>query len=157
MTGQGCSSAPEARPVSLVVRQIIYAPAERVFEAWTKPAHVKKWWGPGLVSCPDAEIDLRVGGRYRIANQFPDGKLIWIVGEFEVVAPPHKLVYTWRLEPGSQVPERVTIRFEPRDGATEVIVAHERIPDAASRDEHEQGWRGCLDGLAEYLLVDGVG
>ena len=137
--------------VTLVVRKTIQATAERLFEAWTQPAQLKKWWGPQSVVCVDAEIDLRVGGRYRIANQFPDGKLVWIAGEFETIEPPHKLVYTWRLEPEAGASERVTVAFEPRGDATEVIVTHERISNVAIRDMHEQGWQGCLDGLAEYL------
>jgi uncharacterized protein YndB with AHSA1/START domain len=131
---------------------MIYAPAEQVFEAWTQPMHLKKWWGPRPVTCVDAEIDLRVGGSYRIANQFPDGKLLWIFGQFEVVDPPHKLVYTWRIDPQSQVFERVTVRFEACGEATEVIVTHERIPNAATRDRHQQGWEGCLDGLVNLCL-----
>ncbi len=51
----------------------------------------------------------------------------------------------------SGVSERVTVRFEPRENGTEVIILHERIPNAATRDRHEKGWQGCLDGLAEYL------
>jgi uncharacterized protein YndB with AHSA1/START domain len=137
--------------VALIVRRTIRASAERVFDAWTKPEHLVRWWGPRPVRCSRAEVDLRVGGGYRIANQFPDGKVLWIVGEFELVKPPHKLVYTWRLEPGTPSSERVTVRFEPRDGATEVIVVHERISSAAIRATHEQGWQGCLDGLEELL------
>jgi len=151
LASQKSATAPASETVTLIVRRTIYASVERVFEAWTRPAHLKQWWGPDSVSCADAEIDLRVGGRYRIANQFPDGKLVWIVGEFELVAPPHKLVYTWRLEPDARASERVTVRFEPRDGATEVIVIHDRIPNMAIRDRHEQGWHGCLNGLAEFL------
>ncbi|MCI0571319.1 MAG: SRPBCC domain-containing protein [Myxococcaceae bacterium] len=146
------NDVPQAGDVALVVRRTIRAPVGRVFDAWTQPEHLRRWWGPGgPVRCPDAEVDLRVGGRYRIANAFPDGRVVWIVGEFELVSPPHRLVYSWRLEPGTQEPERVTVRFEPKDGATEVIVVHERIASQASRDEHEKGWNGCLDGLAAYL------
>src|SRR5207237_939053 len=47
-----------------------------------------------------------VGGGYRIANQRPDGSLIWIAGEFLVVEPPHRLVFTWQLEPGGARPSR---------------------------------------------------
>jgi uncharacterized protein YndB with AHSA1/START domain len=137
--------------VNLVVRRTIHATAERLFEAWTEPARLKEWWGPASVSCTDAEIDLRVGGRYRIANQFPDGKVVWIAGEFEIIEPPHRLVYSWGIESSAQPSERVTVRFEPVAGATEVIVVHERIPDSAARDQHERGWQGCLDGLTELL------
>jgi uncharacterized protein YndB with AHSA1/START domain len=155
MTGRDIPAAPEAGTARLVVRRVVHAAPARVFEAWTEPAHLRKWWGPGAVVCVDAEVDLRVGGRYRIANRFPDGRVVWIVGEFERVVPPRELVYTWRLEETESAGfERVTVRFEPRDGATEVIVVHERIPDATIRDLHEHGWNGCLDGLAEYLAGD---
>src|SRR5581483_4849399 len=123
----------ESVAVKLVVRRTIHATPEQLFEAWTQPGHLKKWWGPRPVTCLDAEIDLRVGGVYRIANQFPDGSILWIVGEFEVVDPPHRLVYTWRVDPQSQASERVTVAFEPKNDATEVIVVHERIPDLATR------------------------
>jgi uncharacterized protein YndB with AHSA1/START domain len=136
-----------------VVRRTIRAPVERVFDAWTRPEHLVRWWGPRPVRCSGAEVDLRVGGRYRIGNQLPDGKILWIVGEFEQVRPPHKLVYTWQLEPGEPSSERVTVRFEPRDGATEVIVVHERITRAEVRATHEQGWLGCFDGLEQFLAA----
>jgi hypothetical protein len=55
------------------------------------------------------------------------------------------------VEPGHGTRERVTVRFEPRDEATEVIVLHERMPDDAIRDGHERGSVGCLDGLATYV------
>jgi uncharacterized protein YndB with AHSA1/START domain len=136
--------------VVLIVRKSIRASPERVFDAWTQPEHLKLWWGPKSVECIDAEVDLRVGGRYRIANQFPDGKILWISGEFETIERPHRLVYTWRV--GSEAAaERVTVTFEERAKETEVIVMHERIPTQAMRDMHEQGWVGCLDGLVDYL------
>ena len=135
----------------LLVRRLIRASAERIFDVWTQPEHLKLWWGPNSVECVDAEVDLRVGGRYRIANQFPDGKILWISGEFEAIERPHRLVYTWRVGDEEAAAERVTVTFEARGEDTEVIVAHERIPTEAMRDMHEQGWVGCLDGLLDYL------
>src|SRR4051812_19918885 len=85
--------------VALVVRRVIRAPVTRVFEAWTRPEQVRLWWGPQGVSCPTAEVDLRPGGSYRIANLLPDGRTVWIVGRFERIEPPHELVYSWRIEP----------------------------------------------------------
>lgn len=145
------SSDEAASTVTLTVRRTIRASAERLFEAWTQPEQLKKWWGPASVECIDAKVDLRVGGRYRIANQFPDGKVLWIVGEFESIERPKKLVYTWRLESTEGLPERVTVTFEARGAETEVVVTHERIPTKGMRDMHEQGWIGCLDGLAEFV------
>jgi uncharacterized protein YndB with AHSA1/START domain len=135
----------------LVVRRTIDAPAERLFRAWTEPAQLLTWWGPGPAHCSHAELDLRVGGRYRIANAFPDGRVVWIVGEFERISPPHELVYSWRLEGSGPDVERVTVRFEGRGTATEVVVLHERISSAKARDGHEKGWEGCLDGLVRYV------
>jgi uncharacterized protein YndB with AHSA1/START domain len=151
MTGGDHPTGPDAQVVRLEVRRTLKASPERLFAAWTDPDQLTRWWGPSGVTCPVAEVDLRAGGRYRIANRFADGKTVWIVGEFEVVAPPRKLVYSWRLEPGPERSERVTVTFEPRGEATEIVVVHERIPDAPTRDQHEQGWVGCLDGLARYL------
>jgi glutathione S-transferase len=137
----------------LVVRRSIHATAERLFDVWTQPEHLKQWWGPRSVVCIDAQIDLQVGGRYRLANQFPDGKVVWISGEFETIERPHKLVYTWRLAAEAGTSERVSVTFEARSDATEVIVTHERILHPAARDQHEQGWVGCLEGLAQYLAA----
>ena len=136
--------------VTLVVRKTIRASAERLYTAWTDPAQLKLWWGPRGVQCTAAEIDLRIGGRYRIANQFPDGKILWITGKFESIEPPRKLVYTWQLEAQTDSFERVTVQFESRGDDTEVIITHELIPNETLRDMHQQGWIGCLDGLANY-------
>jgi uncharacterized protein YndB with AHSA1/START domain len=137
--------------VVLMVRRTIAAPVSRVFEAWTQPEHLRRWWGPREVTCTEAEVDLRVGGQYRIANQFPDGSVLWISGEFERVTPPRELVYSWCVEPGDAQRSRVTVRFEARNDMTEVIVLHERIADEATRDRHVYGWEGCLDGLVDLF------
>jgi uncharacterized protein YndB with AHSA1/START domain len=136
--------------VNLIVRRTIRASPERLFAAWTEPERIKTWWGPAHISCPAAEIDLRVGGRYRIANRMPDGSLLWIAGEFLRIEPPQMLVYSWRIEPDEHATERVTVRFEARGADTEVVVSHEHIADEKIRDQHAQGWEGCLDGLAQY-------
>lgn len=144
-------TANPARSVTLVVRETIRATPERLFEAWTRPDQLMQWWGPEGVTCSAAEVDLKIGGAYRIANRFPDGQLLWITGSFEAIEPPHRLVYSWSIGADPGASERVTVRFEARGDATEVIVTHERIHDRALRDMHEKGWTGCLAGLKRYL------
>ena len=139
------------QPGMLVVRRLIRATPERLFDAWTQPDHLKQWWGPENVSCIAAEVDLRIGGRYRIANQFPDGTVVWIIGEFQAIEPPYRLTYTWQIEGSSRPCELVTVRFEPHNNATEVIVTHTGISDRITRDRHEKGWVECLSALAGYL------
>ena len=140
--------------ISLVVRRTIRASAERLFEAWTEPKLLCRWWGPRPVTCSDASVDLRVGGSYRIGNRMPDGSVLFISGVFEIVEPPVRLTYTWLVE-GKDAPDphpsRVTVRFESQGESTEVIVVHERIDTQATRAEHEHGWLGCLEGLASLF------
>jgi uncharacterized protein YndB with AHSA1/START domain len=136
----------------LVVRRTIRAPAARVFEAWTVPEYLMAWWGPKGAHCSEARVDLRPGGAYRIANQFADGTLVWIIGEFEEVEPPHRLVFSWRVEPGPPTRERVAVSFAPVSEGTEVVIRHERISDAGLRDGHESGWSECLDGLEAFFV-----
>ena len=144
------AAGAEGATLSLVVRRTVRASAERLFAAWTDPAELVRWWGPSGVRCTGAEIDLREGGGYRIGNRFEDGREIWIVGVFERIEAPRRLVFTWRLEPGTDHAERVTVRFEPSGDATEIVVVHERIATEEARASHEAGWRGCLDGLARH-------
>ena len=143
--------SPAVGTVALVLRRLIRATPERLFEAWTEPTQLQSWWGPEGVTCERAEVDLRVGGRYRIGNAFPDGSVVVLMGEFEVIERPNRLTYTWRIDGSAGDSERVTVRFEPRDGATEVIVTHERIPDEMMRDQHRRGWEGCLEGLVRFV------
>ena len=135
--------------IRLVVRKTIRATPERLFEAWTQPAQLRRWWGPQDVECVDAQVDLRVGGQYRIANRFSDGRVVWITGQFELIEAPERLVYTWRVEPQT-VWERVTVQFERHRDATEVVVVHERIADERMGDLHKKGWHECLEGLSKF-------
>jgi uncharacterized protein YndB with AHSA1/START domain len=148
MSGEA-GAAPVA--ATLVVRRRIAASAAELFAAWTQPERLRLWWGPPGAVCTAAEVDLRVGGRYRIANRFADGTILWITGVFEEIEPPSRLAYTWRLESRAAQPERVSVQFVPLpDGTTEVIVTHERIADESARAGHERGWQGCLEGLARH-------
>lgn len=136
---------------TLVVRRFIAASPERLFDAYTQAQELRQWWGPESVRCTAAELDLRVGGTYHIANQMPDGSTLWIDGEFEHIERPHKLVFTWRIGANAQTAERVTVSFVARSGGTEVTVTHERIADVAILERHRAGWEGCLAGLDRHL------
>jgi uncharacterized protein YndB with AHSA1/START domain len=136
-------------PLTLTVRRVIAAPPLKLFEAWTTPALLRAWWGPKDVRCVEAEVDLRIGGAYRLGNQLPDGRVLWITGAFEQIERPKKLVYSWQI--GDESTSRVTVCFEPVElGSTEVTVFHERIGSAAVSDDHSAGWAGCLQGLADW-------
>lgn len=152
MTGKPQPAAEPEGTLTLLVRRTIKATPARLFEAWTTPDQFVQWWGPEGVTCPGVEMDVRVGGAYRIGNRMPDGNEAWIGGTFESITPPDELVFSWKMEHADTPPERVTVRFEARDaGTTEVIVFHERLANEAAREQHKAGWIGCLDGLVAYL------
>jgi uncharacterized protein YndB with AHSA1/START domain len=71
------------------------APRHLLFEAMTKPEHVRQWWGrlDDGYSVPVCEIDLRVGGKWRWVNRHPKGEVTFY-GEYREITPPSRLVYT---------------------------------------------------------------
>ena len=147
------NSAP-AQTHSLTVRRTIEAPRERVFHAWSDPEALKQWWCRPGVETPSAEVDLRVGGRYRLGMRRPaDGESFSLSGVFQEVTPPERLVYTWLWK--GQNPEThetlVTVEFKDRGEKTEVVLTHERFPDVQMRDQHNQGWNDCLDSLDRLM------
>ncbi|HUE86939.1 MAG TPA: SRPBCC domain-containing protein [Vicinamibacterales bacterium] len=134
---------------SLEVRRVIPAPRERVFAAWTRSDEVRKWSSPAPLTVAVAEIDLRAGGRFRIEMEEPGGARHRAVGEYREVTPPERLVYTWSWEEDDSATDSlITVEFIDRGNETEVVLTHERLRDAASRDNHRQGWNGSLERLA---------
>ena len=128
---------------------------EKVWRAWTDAQALKQWWGPGPgepVSL--AELDVRIGGRFRIVFGGPDGKAHECAGVYREVVPNRKLVFTWTWP--RTTPEReslVTIVFKSVDGGTEVDFRHEQLFDEKVRDDHRRGWTGLLDNLERFLQV----
>jgi uncharacterized protein YndB with AHSA1/START domain len=99
-----------------------------------------------------AELDVRVGGRFRIVFGGPDGKLHECAGAYKEVVPNKKLVFTW-CWPNS-TPERisvVTIEFRAAGKGTDLLFKHEQLFDEKARDDHKRGWTGALDKLEQFL------
>jgi uncharacterized protein YndB with AHSA1/START domain len=81
----------------VVVRRVIVASRERVFRHWTDPEQLRRWWGPGGFTCPEAVVDLRPGGTYRLVMQPHEGPMMSVTGTYRDVDPPALLVYTTRV------------------------------------------------------------
>lgn len=143
---------------ALRVSRIIQADAETLFRAWTDPHELMHWWcqeGDGWAFA-GASIDLRVGGAYRLAMTGPDGQTHVAAGVYRDVRRPTRLVFTWDWEnPANRVGETlVSIELTPRDDTqTEVVLTHERLPDAARMGRHEQGWTELLNLLERRLTM----
>ena len=140
------------KPLLALSRSYPVAP-EKVWRAWTDPEAVKKWWGPGgsdPVSL--AELDVRVGGRFRIVFGGAQGRDHECAGIYREVLPNRKLVFTWSWP--NSTPERVslvTILFKPHGKGTELEFLHEQFFDDAARDGHQRGWSAALAKLDHFL------
>jgi len=131
---------------TLRMERRLAAPPQRVFAAWTDPAQVKQWAAPGPMACSVAEVDLKVGGRYRIAMSGPDGGEHVAVGEYREVVPNRRLVYTWRWESwrASHQDSLVTVEFTADGTGTLLALTHSALPDEDAVTQHGMGWEGCL-------------
>ncbi len=145
--------------LDLTIKRTIKSSPQRLFRAWTQADELLKWFGPEGVSTETAEVDLRVGGAYRLVLRLPDGNTVAHHGHYREIRPAEKLVFTWILENqacdgsrGEDCETLVTVHFEDRGSATELTITHEFLPSEKARNNHEFGWNGCLDSL-EQLLV----
>ena len=138
---------------TLNLKRTFGAPRAKVFQAWTDPNVLKQWFrGMDDWTTPIHEIDLKVGGKYRLGMQPPDGDTPYVAyGTYREIQPPEKLVYTWSWEGQDPMETLVTVEFRAVGDSTEVELTHERFPNAAERDKHNEGWVGCLDQLSKLL------
>lgn len=148
-------NTPTSVGTTLYLKQTFDAPREDVFRAWTEPERLRQWITPPDTSCPDAEIDLRVGGSYRIAMKRGD-LLAYAIGTYLEVRPPERLIFTWSWEPilASVLDtgeSRVQVDFHERGASTEVVLTHERLLTEEIREFHHFGWSTGLDQLARLL------
>jgi len=126
----------------LVVARTFDAPARVVFEAWTRPELLKRWWAPkstGLVllSC---EADVRVGGRYRFEFGQGVSKPMAFFGNYLEVTPHSRLVWT---NDESEDGPVTTVTFEEKDGKT-LLVLHELHPSKEALDAAMEGMEGGM-------------
>lgn len=139
----------------LEMSRAIRASREKVFKAWTEPAQLQKWFAVAEgFTTPVAEVDLKVGGRYRLGMKAPgDNPLLVVGGVYQEIVFSERLVFTWRWESGdSNEPETlVTVEFQEQDGFTNVMLKHELFSDVAQRDKHGEGWAGCFDNLLRLI------
>jgi uncharacterized protein YndB with AHSA1/START domain len=141
-----------AKPSLSLTRSYPVAP-EKVWRAWTDAEALKQWWGPGGNDpVPVAELDVRVGGRFRIVFGGPQGRDHECAGIYREVVPNRKLVFTWCWP--NTTPERVslvTILFKPVAVGTDLEFLHEQFFDEAARDGHQRGWGEAFAKLEHYL------
>ena len=138
----------------LRIERTFDAPVERVFDAWTSEEVLRRWLHgmPGWQT-PTAEVDLRVGGAIRIVMRDPDGGAeSGATGEYTVVDPPRRLVFTWVWDDQPDLPQLIELEFSERDGTTTVRMTNSSIPSDERAESQDRGWNVCFDNLERLLI-----
>jgi uncharacterized protein YndB with AHSA1/START domain len=137
----------------IVITRTFHAPLRVVFDAWTKPEHVRQWWDPSRTPLATCEIDLRPDGAFRFVHQGAAGSAHSFTGIYRDVAPPERLVFT---TPSPSGAESVgTLVFSEREGRTTLTLTI-TCASAADRDallemRIDVGTARTLDNLEDYL------
>jgi uncharacterized protein YndB with AHSA1/START domain len=146
-------SAPASNDLMLSQTRVIRAPRARVYEAWTNPAILMKWFGSATMHCAGATMDARAGGAYRIevAPNTPPPPAAGgagsaaVVGHFTKIVPNELVQFTWSATWSPEEETLVTVSLKDVAEGTELTLVHERFSTEASRDAHNSGWVGGLD------------
>ena len=136
-------------PATINVRRRIAAPAQALFDAWLDPASVASWLRPGSTVRTDARIKPVVGGSFEIDMHQPD-KVVPHRGTYVEIDPPRRLVFTWASPHTAGRDTLVTIEFTELDGATEISLTHEQLPEYMAQG-HVGGWTSAFEKLASHF------
>lgn len=136
---------PEGPSLTLV--RTLRAPPARVWEAWTQPAQMMRWFGPHHTSVETVEVDLREGGGFRVALREDNGARHEAVGGYTTIEPERRLVFRWNWASMPERVSRVTVAFRAVAEGTEVTLTHDRFADAETAKRHTRGWTESLERL----------
>lgn len=144
----------DGREFELRIERTFDASAEEVFDAWTNAEVLRRWFhaGPDW-DTPTAEVDLRVGGKVRVAMREPDGTEHAMGGEFTLIDRPGRLAMTWTFDDWPEKQQMIELELTERDGRTTVVLINSGIDTEQHRAEQQGGWKDCLDSLERALAA----
>lgn len=136
---------------TLTLTRVFAASREEVFAAWTTPESVRQWMRPGSAEVVLAELDLRVGGTFRI-DMLHEGERLIHSGVYREIVPPEKLVFTWTSRDTHQHETLVGVELRALGNrTTELTLTQTLLPDVESAERHTRGWSLILEHLASYV------
>jgi uncharacterized protein YndB with AHSA1/START domain len=134
------------------IERTFEAPAEDVFDAWTSPEVIGRWFRPGRGwGEASAEVDLRVGGKVSVVMHAPDGSEVGASGEYTLIERPHRLAFNWTFDDDPSNQQMIELEFSEQDGATTVLFVNSNISAQERRDAQYEGWQACLDNMQGVL------
>lgn len=145
--------------IALELQHRYAASREQVFEAWTNPEVLKRWWAAAPTwDTPLAEADPREGGSYRLSMRTDTGEVHTVRGEYKEVSPPERLAYTWSWEEGPEPAmagsesSLVVVEFLEDGDGTLVKLTHSGFSNEQIREMHVQGWEAVLANLERNVF-----
>jgi uncharacterized protein YndB with AHSA1/START domain len=138
---------------TVIVRKMLTASREDVFDAWLDAEGMREWMCPGPVTSSEVVLDPRVGGRFRIVMTAP-GATIVNSGEYLILDRPARLQFTWISSRWGPEETLVTVDLHQRDAQCELVLTHERFPLESSAKQLTVGWNQILEKLATRLHVN---
>ena len=139
---------------AIVLRRTYDAPRERVFAAWTNPDTAARFFSTSAAEATEIRMDVKTGGSYSITMQSTEMGRLVVRGTYLEVKAPERLVMTWSWEeddPADEHESLLSLDFNEHDGRTELVLTHEKLASAESRNSHEHGWTMIVDQLATML------
>jgi uncharacterized protein YndB with AHSA1/START domain len=133
------------------IRRVLTAPCKQVFEAWTRPELMARWFFAGDGWTTKVSADVRVGGRYELTMRDTTGAEHAQFGEYREIVPVTRLVFTWNFGPLGVVDSVVTVELVDLGATTELNLTHVLPTDPTIRRSHEGGWAGCLRNLGVFI------
>ena len=140
----------------LRIERLIPAAPERVFDYWSEPDELVKWWGPEGFDIPTSALDVRPGGHWRTTMRSQQGDLVTVSGVYREIDKPNRLVFTWGWDNDEGVrghETEVTITFEPAPGGTRMVLVQQAFADKDQRDRHMGGWNSSLNCLEQVAAA----
>ena len=133
------------------IRRVLQARRALVFEAWTRPELMARWFFPDSTWTATIEHELRVGGRWQVLMREPSGVTHDQFGEYREIVPSSRLVFTWNCPDLKVVDSVVTVELFDHEAGTELTLNHELPADPNVRRGHDEGWQACLGNLQQLL------
>jgi uncharacterized protein YndB with AHSA1/START domain len=137
----------------LEVRREFAAPPPEVYAAWTTPRRLQRWFRPSEgAAVQRVDVDLTVGGRFRIDLSTADGDPLTYSGVYRALAPPRELEFSWTPYGRGDLEAVVTVTLEPAGAGCLLCLAHRGTSPEAAAEEHRAGWEAVLDMLEHHDL-----
>jgi uncharacterized protein YndB with AHSA1/START domain len=163
MAGKGTAKVTLPTDEQILIVREFNAPKHLVYKAWTTPELIKKWWSGGFGEVTTAEVDLRVGGRWRYALTTDDGSEVAFHGEFREIVPNERIVNTEVYEmpgapplPAADEPLNI-VTFDEVDGRTTLTLlvqtTSKELRDAIIDSGMEAGMQKSYDLLEEVAMA----